>query len=217
MLCQSKRKLKVLGRSQESTAKPSYKWKHHTRNLRWTHTLHVSFLSRMPHTYSPAIIFTLHTCPPLPFFSYCQEFPGKKCTNSSKGVFCSWPCGVLVHREVLRFGSRMHLWLCGIPLLSCFTQGLALEIPMPMPSQHHESSRTIPGIFPTEIANFSFCVLYIHTVSRKGCFSKFWMFSLMNRWVQQRFTIFLKVLIRKVVLVFQPKATGLLVVSCSFL
>lgn len=110
---------------------------------------------------------------PSAFLFLLSRVSRKKCTNSSKGLFCSWPCGVLVHREVLRFGSRRHLWLCGIPLLSCFTQGLALEIPMPMPSQHHKSSRTIPGIFQAQMANFSFCVLYIYTVSRKGSFSKF--------------------------------------------
>lgn len=52
-------------------------------------------------------------------------------------------------REVLRPGSRWHLWLCGISTLFCFLQ-LGLEVPMPMQSQHRKSSSTILGKFQAQ-------------------------------------------------------------------
>lgn len=150
MVCQSKRKLKALDCSQDSTVEPlgQCQWKQHIRNLRCGPTHFMYCLSPLTNTsipsifLFPSIIYTLYTYPPMLSSSYCQ--------NSARKIY--W----LMERTSLlvvwlsrgKFSGSDPDGTCGCVESHCSfvpLQRLGLEIPLPMPSQHHNSSTAIAG------------------------------------------------------------------------
>ncbi len=153
MICQSKRKLKVLDRSQDSTIKPlgHSQRKQHIRNPRCGPT---HFMSRSSHHHQKILHLSLslsfHNIHPVQmspnaFLFLFSELSRKNVLTHGKDFLA---LGLVVRLSRGKFSGLDPDGTCGcvgshyslVPL-----QRLGLEIPLPLPSQHHRSSATISG------------------------------------------------------------------------
>lgn len=147
MVCQSKRKLKVLDRSQDSTVKPLGlgQWKQHIRNLRRGPT---HFMSLSPHQHQYSLHFSLsllHNIHPAhmspnAFLSLFSGFSRKNVLTHGKDFLA---LGLVVRLSRGKFSGSGLDGTCGCVGSHCSLVPLwrlGLEIPLPMPSQHHKSS-----------------------------------------------------------------------------
>lgn len=117
MVFQSKRKLKVLDRTQDSTVKPlgQGQWKQHIRNLRCGPT-HFTSLSSHQRQYtlsvslSPSIIYTPCTCPPMPFSFLLSGFSRKNALTHGKDFLA---LGLVVRSSRGKFSGSDPDGTCG--------------------------------------------------------------------------------------------------------
>lgn len=118
----------------------------------WSCSLYVSFLSpnaiSLAFSFSSFIIYTLYTRPPNAFLFSLSGFCRKNVLTHGKDFLA---LGLVVRSGRGKFSGSDPDGTCGCVGSHCSLvplQRFGLEIPLPMPSQHHKSSATMSGWSP---------------------------------------------------------------------